>query len=98
MGLKTASYFTFLGRIWNHARGGGHKRNYRIIDWVRANSGNEKDLVEKVDSILYDPNRSARIALVAGGERKRYIIATQNMKAGDIIRSSRLLSQTAGKH
>jgi len=83
------------GRIWNHKRGGGHKRKFRMIDWNRCKEGQEEDLLEKVDSILYDPNRSARIALVAGGEKKRYVIATQNMKAGDIIRSSSKLTKTA---
>lgn len=57
------------GRIWNHKRAGGHKRNYRMIDWTRAKEDQSEDLLEKVDKILYDPNRSARIALVAGGER-----------------------------
>jgi len=83
------------GRIWNHKRAGGHKRRFRMIDWQRAKLEQREDLLEKVDKILYDPNRSARIALVAGGETKRYIIATANMKEGDIIRSSARLSKTA---
>ncbi|KAI0211332.1 39S ribosomal protein L2, mitochondrial [Lamellibrachia satsuma] len=83
------------GRIWYHRRGGGHKRNFRMIDWVRGGPTQGPPLLEKIDKIMYDPNRSARIALVATAEKKRYIVATQNMKAGDIIKSSQVLSKTA---
>lgn len=86
-----------IGRIWYHRRGGGHKRNFRMIDWVRGGPTQGPPLLEKIDKIMYDPNRSARIALVATAEKKRYIVATQNMKAGDIIKSSQVLSKTAGK-
>jgi len=68
-----------------------------MIDWVRGGPTQGPPLLEKIDKIMYDPNRSARIALVAAGENKRYIIATQNMKAGDIIKSSQVLSKTAGE-
>ena len=68
-----------------------------MIDWVRGGPTQGTPLQERVDRILYDPNRSARIALVASGEHKRYVIATQNMKAGDIIKSSQVLSKTAGR-
>jgi len=54
-------------------------------------------IIEKVDSVQYDPNRSARIALVASGEHKRYVIATENMKSGDIIKSSQILTRSPGK-
>lgn len=66
-----------------------------MIAWSRARVDQVEDVLEKVDKILYDPNRSARIALVAGGEHKRYVIATQNMKPGDVIRSSSKLTKTA---
>jgi len=82
------------GRIWNHKRGGGLKKVYRMIDWTRSKPDQNEDVLEKVDHILLDACRSAHIALVASGERKRWIIATQNMKAGDIIRSSKKLSRT----
>jgi len=86
------------GRIWNHRRAGGHKRNYRMIDWSRDSGATETEpLVEKIDRICYDPNRSARIALVASGERKRYVIATHNMTAGMYIRSSKLLTRSPVK-
>ncbi|QDU58234.1 50S ribosomal protein L2 [Aeoliella mucimassa] len=65
-------------------RGGGHKRRYRLIDFRRNKDG----VPAKVDSIQYDPNRTARIALLhyADGE-KRYIIAPAGLKAGDQVMS-----------
>jgi large subunit ribosomal protein L2 len=68
------------GKITVRHRGGGHKRRYRIIDFKRDKLG----IPARVASIEYDPNRSARIALLvyADGE-KRYIIAPQSMKVDD---------------
>jgi len=70
------------GRMTSRHRGGGHKRRYRYIDFKR----DKHDIPAKVQSIEYDPNRSARIALVAyvDGE-KRYIIAPDKLKVGDTI-------------
>jgi len=70
------------GRITMWQRGGGHKRTYRIIDFKR----NKQDVPGKVATIEYDPNRSARIALVtyADGE-KRYILQPVGMKVGDSV-------------
>lgn len=64
--------------------GGGHKRMYRIIDFLR----NKDNVKATIKTIEYDPNRSARIALVeyADGE-KRYIIAPQGIKVGQIVES-----------
>ena len=72
------------GRTTSFHRGGGHKRKYRIIDFKR----NKHDVPAKVFSIEYDPNRSARIALLhyTDGE-KRYIIAPDGLKVGDAIMS-----------
>ena len=72
------------GRITSRHIGGGHKRRYRIIDFKR----NKHGIAAKVFSIEYDPNRSARIALLhyADGE-KRYIIAPNGLKVGDKISS-----------
>ena len=72
------------GRITGRHQGGGHKRRYRIIDFKR----DKFDIPGKVTSIEYDPNRSARIALVtyADGE-KRYIIAPQGLMVGDTVLS-----------
>ncbi|MCA9100558.1 MAG: 50S ribosomal protein L2 [Pirellulales bacterium] len=72
------------GKITARHRGGGHKQKYRVIDFHR-----EKDGVQaRVNSIQYDPNRSARIALLhyVDGE-KRYIIAPNGLKQGDKVES-----------
>jgi len=70
------------GRITTRHIGGGHKRKYRIIDFKRNKDG----IPARVASIEYDPNRSARIALLhyVDGE-KRYILAPQKVKVGDQI-------------
>ena len=72
------------GRITSRRRGGGHKRYYRIIDFKRDKDG----IPAKVASIEYDPNRSARIALLhyADGE-KRYILAPLKLNVGDEVLS-----------
>lgn len=68
------------GRATNLYQGGGHKRTYRQVDFLY----NKRDIEARVEAIEYDPFRSAFIALVcyADGER-RYILAPQQMKAGD---------------
>ena len=73
-----------LGRVTSRHRGGGHKRLYRVIDFKREKFG----IPAKVFSIEYDPNRSARIALLhyVDGE-KRYILAPQGLKVGDSVQS-----------
>lgn len=72
------------GRITCRHRGGGHKRHYRVIDFKRGKNG----IPARVASIEYDPNRSARIALLhyVDGE-KRYILAPVNLKVDDIVES-----------
>jgi len=74
------------GRITVRHRGGGHARRYRVIDFKR----DKHNISARVDSIEYDPNRSARIALLvyADGE-KRYILAPLGLKVGDTVSSSR---------
>ena len=73
------------GKITVRHHGGGVKRKYRIIDFKR----NKKDIIGKVATIEYDPNRSANIALInyADGE-KRYIIAPKDLKVGMEVISS----------
>ena len=70
------------GVITSRHRGGGHKRKYRVIDFRREKDG----VVAVVNSIQYDPNRNARIALLfyVDGE-KRYILAPEGLKAGDKV-------------
>ncbi|MBI5648724.1 MAG: 50S ribosomal protein L2 [Ignavibacteriae bacterium] len=72
------------GRITSRHRGGGHKRMYRIIDFKRNKIG----VPGTVTTIEYDPNRSARIALVTYKDGdKRYILAPQSLRVGEVIES-----------
>lgn len=75
-----------FGRVTSRFRGGGHKRQYRLIDFKRNKIG----VPAKVAEIEYDPNRTARIALLhyADGE-KRYILAPDGLKQGDKVVSSK---------
>src|SRR2546427_2685979 len=70
------------GHLTSWWRGGGHKRMYRIVDFKR----DKRDIPAKVSTVEYDPNRSARIALLtyADGE-KRYILHPVGLKVGDTI-------------
>jgi large subunit ribosomal protein L2 len=72
------------GHITTRHQGGGHKQNYRVVDFKRDKDG----IAAKVERLEYDPNRSANIALLlyADGER-RYIIATRGMAVGQEILS-----------
>jgi large subunit ribosomal protein L2 len=72
------------GRITSRHRGGGHKRRYRVIDFRRHKDG----VPATVAAIEYDPNRSARIALLHyhDGE-KRYILAPKNLQVGQLVES-----------
>jgi large subunit ribosomal protein L2 len=72
------------GRITSRHRGGGHKQRYRIIDFRRNKDG----VPAKVAAIEYDPNRTARIALLhyLDGD-KRYILAPNRLRVGDVVES-----------
>lgn len=78
-----------LGRVTVRFIGGGHKRTYRIIDFRR----DKIDVPGRVATIEYDPNRSARIALInyADGE-KRYILAPDQLKVDDVVISANSLT------
>ncbi|KJS85052.1 MAG: 50S ribosomal protein L2 [Peptococcaceae bacterium BICA1-8] len=80
--LKNKAGRNAQGRLTVRHQGGGHKRSYRIIDFKRNKDG----IPAKVATIEYDPNRSARIALLnyADGE-KRYILAPNGLKVGTVI-------------
>jgi len=82
--LKKNAGRNVYGRVTARHRGGGHKRQYRLIDFKRNKDG----IPATVATIEYDPNRSARIALLnyADGE-KRYIIAPLGLKVGDKVMS-----------
>ena len=87
--LKKSGGRNSYGRVTSWHRGGGHKRMYRLIDFKRE----KREIPAKVASIEYDPNRSARIALLhyADGE-KRYVLAPDQLKVGDQV----VLVQTSG--
>lgn len=81
------------GRKTSRHRGGGHKRKLRVIDFKR----NKFDIPAKVQTIEYDPNRTARIALIAYADgEKRYIIAPNKLQVGDTIISSETAAPDTG--
>ncbi len=81
------------GRVTAYCRGGGHKRMYRVVDFKR----NKYNIPARVASIEYDPNRSARIALLhyADGE-KRYIVAPDTLKVDDQLMSGESVENRIG--
>lgn len=85
IGLSKSGGRNRHGRMTMRRRGGGHKRKYRIIDFKR----DKMDIPAKVQTIEYDPNRTARIALLAYADgEKRYIIAPNKLSVGDTVISS----------
>ena len=83
--LKKSGGRNVYGRITSRHRGGGHKRKWRVIDFKR----DKRDIPAHVIAVEYDPNRSARIALLEyqDGE-KRYIICPDGLKVGDSVIAS----------
>lgn len=80
--LKKSGGRNNTGRITSRHRGGGHKRRYRIIDFKR----DKREMKATVKTIEYDPNRTARIALVQYEDQEyRYILAPNKLKVGDVI-------------
>ena len=91
--LKRDAGRNSYGRITRRHSGGGHKRLYRIIDYKRLRD----DIPARVEAIEYDPNRSARIALISYRDgKKSYIIAPLKLKVGDIIISGEKADIKAG--
>ena len=83
--LKKKGGRNFQGVITVRHRGGGHKRMYRLIDWARNDRDGQNATVTHIE---YDPNRSARIALIQYADGlKRYIIAPDGLKAGVVVSS-----------
>lgn len=82
-----------LGRITVRHRGGGHKRNYRVIDFKR----DKENIPGRIERLEYDPNRSAHIALIVyrDGER-RYIVAPRYSKVDDVVISGSEVPIKAG--
>jgi large subunit ribosomal protein L2 len=93
--LRKTSGRNNQGKITARHRGGGHKTQYRIIDFKRT----KDDQAAKVTHIEYDPNRSCRIALVQyeDGE-KAYILAPLGLKAGDIVESGEHVEPKTGNN
>ncbi len=91
--LKKTGGRNHHGRITSRRRGGGHKRRYRIIDFKRDKDGARGT----VAAIEYDPNRSARIALIhyADGE-KRYILCPQGLQVGHVVESGEKVEPRVG--
>jgi large subunit ribosomal protein L2 len=81
------------GRMTSRHRGGGHKRRYRLVDFKRR----KRDMVAEVAAIEYDPNRSARIALLqyTDGE-KAYILAPVGLSVGDKVSAGEKAEPSAG--
>ncbi len=83
--LSRSSARNNTGMITMRHIGGGHKRRYRVIDFIRS----KVDVAAKVVSIEYDPNRTSRIALIAYVDgAKAYIIAPVGLSIGDVVLSS----------
>ncbi len=73
------------GRVTSRRRGGGHKQQYRVIDFRR----DKLDIPAKVQAIEYDPNRSANLALLAYADgEKRYILAPRGLEVGQVVINS----------
>ena len=82
--LKKTGGRNVAGRITARRRGGGSKRKYRIIDFSRDKDGIEAEVI----AIEYDPNRSARIALLEyADQEKRYMLAPAGLQVGDVVMS-----------
>lgn len=91
--LKKSGGRNNKGRITAYHRGGGHKRMYRVVDFRR----DKHNIPARVASIEYDPNRSARIALLhyVDGE-KRYILAPLDLKVNDMLMSGEIVDNNVG--
>jgi large subunit ribosomal protein L2 len=91
--LKKSGGRNHTGKMTMRYIGGGHKRRYRVIDFLRDKDG----VAATVHSIEYDPNRTARIALLIyeDGE-KRYIIAPNGLKVGQTLRSGQGIAPEVG--
>lgn len=76
--------------------GGGIKHKYHWVHYVRNGPRYGPPKTEKVLDVLFDGHRSAKIALVGVDDKLKYIIATENMRPGDLIKSSRFIPRIPG--
>lgn len=79
------------GRMVAKGIGGGIKHKYHWVKWVRDGPSEGAPQVEKVIDVINDGCRTAKVALVAVGDELKYILATENMKPGDMIKTSRFI-------
>ncbi|PRD30731.1 UNVERIFIED_CONTAM: Mrpl2 [Trichonephila clavipes] len=94
--IKMGGRHPETGRVVVRTIGGGHKKKFRWVDFKREGPKDGSVLEELVVQVRYDPCRSARIALVASGDHKRWIIAAENTKVGDIIKTSSVIPRIPG--
>lgn len=85
------------GRVVAKGIGGGIKQAYHWIKWVRDGPAEGPAQEERVIDIMDDGCRTAKIALVGVGDELKYILATENMKVGDIIKTSRFIPRIPGE-
>lgn len=85
------------GRVAVKGIGGGIKHKYHWIEWKREGPKDGPPQLEKVIKIIKDGCRTSYVALVAVGDKLKYILATENMKAGDIIKTSMHIPRIPGK-
>ena len=67
------------------------------MDYARVGPKEGPPLIERVEGIYYDPHRSSDIAMVGSGNNRRWILATENMKTGDLVKTSGEVTDTPGK-
>lgn len=84
------------GRIVAKGIGGGIKHKYHWIKWMRDGPSDGPPQLEKVMEVLFDGCRTAKVALVAVENEMKYILATENMKSGDILKTSRFIPRIPG--
>ncbi|GFT10192.1 39S ribosomal protein L2, mitochondrial [Nephila pilipes] len=89
--IKLGGRHPETGRVVVRTIGGGHKKKFRWVDFKREGPKDGSVLEELVVQVRYDPCRTARIALVASGDHKRWIIAAENTKVGDILKTSAVI-------
>lgn len=85
------------GRVVAKGIGGGIKHKYHWVQFERDGPKEGPPQIEKVIDVIFDGCRTAKVALVAVGDQLKYIIASENMKPGDLIKSSRFIPRIPGK-
>lgn len=84
------------GRVVAKGIGGGIKHKFHWVKFIRDGPTEGPPQVEKVVDVIFDGCRSAKVALVAVGDTLKYIVASENMKPGDLIKSSRFIPRIPG--